>query len=64
MAKRFPKQLFVKVQKDGNLEYFTADEDAYALVEMGEKIKVATYQLVEIQDAEGVASLTNRKKAR
>lgn len=61
MAKQtFPKTLFVKTEKDGSTSYFVADEDAASLVEMGESIKIATYQLIEIQSAEGVAKFSGR----
>lgn len=55
MAKQLPKKLFVKIEKDGSTEYFLADENAAALVEMGEKVKIGTYQLVGVDQAEGVA---------
>jgi hypothetical protein len=61
MAKAFPKTLYVKAEKDGGVEYFSSDASAAALVEMGQTIKVATYQLVEVQDAQGVAEF---KKSR
>ena len=58
----FPKQIFVKIEKTDGEEYLVADANAFGLVEMGERIKVATYQLVEVQHAEGVAKLTPGKK--
>lgn len=61
MANTFPETIYVKSERDGATEYFVADDKAFNLVEMGERIKVATYKLVEIQTAEGVASF---KKAR
>jgi hypothetical protein len=63
MAK-FPKTLFVKTEKDGGTEYFVADANAAGLVEMGDKIAIATYQLLEVRAAEGVASFGNARKAR
>ena len=57
MPKALPKKLFVKIEKDSNTEYFIADADAASLVEMGQKIKIGVYQLVEITNAEGVAKL-------
>lgn len=62
--KNFPKTLHVKVEKDSGTEYFVADANASTLVEMGEKIKIATYQLVETRTAEGVASLSKPVRSR
>lgn len=64
MDKQFPKTLFVKTEKDGSTEYFVADADAAWLVEMGDKIAIATYQLVEVRDAKGIASFSSARKAR
>lgn len=57
MPKQFPKKLFVRIDRDNNadLDYFTADEDAASLVEMGAKVKLGVYQLIEITEGEGVA---------
>ena len=55
MARQLPKTLYVKVEKDGGIEYFTADESADCLVDMGEKVKIGTYQLVDVSTAKGVA---------
>lgn len=55
MAKQFPTKLFVKIEKDSNVEYFVADEAAAALVEMNDTTKIATYQLVETAMATGEA---------
>lgn len=52
---KFPKTLYVKICKDGNTEYFTADADAASLVEMAERIPLAKYQLVDVRAAKGVA---------
>lgn len=56
MAKALPKMLYVKTEKDGRTEYFVADNSPHVLVEMGEKVKIGVYQLVETNDYEGVAS--------
>ncbi len=53
--KAFPKQIFVKIESDKNSEWFLADADAAGLVGMGESVKVATYQLIEVRQAVGVA---------
>lgn len=60
--KKFPKTLFVKAEKEGDSEYFVADVDAGSLVEMGDKIKVATYQLVEVQEAKGIAKFSAKSR--
>lgn len=61
MAKAFPKKLFVKVEGALGEEYFVADGDVYGLAEMGQKIRIATYQLVEVNIA---AVSVEVKKAR
>jgi len=60
---KFPKVLYVKTEKDSAVTYFVADADAASLVEMGEKITVAKYQLVEVGEAEGVATFGKTKRA-
>ena len=50
---KFPTTLFVKIEKESYTEYFCADANAASL--MGSKTKIATYQLVDISNAEGVA---------
>lgn len=62
MAKALPKKLFVKIEKDSSTEYFVADEDASTLVEMGGKIKIGTYQLIDISYAEGVAKFAKPRR--
>lgn len=52
MAKKLPKVLYVKVEQDGDSHYFVADENVYNLGEMGEKIKIGTYKLVDTNDAQ------------
>lgn len=55
MPKKLPKMLFVKIEQVGDDEpYFVAAEAMYDLAEMGEKIKIGTYKLVEVSDAEVV----------
>lgn len=56
MAKALPKTLYVKIEKESNSEYFVADNTADVLVEMGQKIKIGKYQLVDISNYEGVAT--------
>jgi hypothetical protein len=64
MAKNFPARLFVKIEKDGDTEYFTADDEAAYLVDMGDKIKIATYALTSVATAEGVAKFIRAKSVR
>lgn len=61
MAKKFPKTLYVKLDGDSDADWFVADEDALGLVDMNCKVKIATYQLVEISIAEGVAKFTKSR---
>lgn len=58
MAKnRLPKRLYARIAKDGDVSYFIADDNPAALVEMGERIMIGIYQLVEMTSAEGVLSM-------
>lgn len=50
--KKLPKTLYVKVEQDDHNGYFVADNDPYCLAEMGQKIKIGTYKLVEVNEAE------------
>lgn len=61
--KKFPKTLYVKTEKDGAETWFVADANAASLVEMGEKITVAKYQLVETSEAQGIASFGRAQRA-
>lgn len=62
MAKKLPKTLYVKLEKDSNSDtsYFVADEDMYGLAEMGERVKIGTYQLIEVTNAEVVLKTGGR----
>lgn len=66
MSKKFPKNLFVKVEKDSNgpTEYFIADADITGMVEMGTKTKIATYALVDVVECEGVIKAHAPKRRR
>lgn len=55
MAK-LPATIFVKHEKDGDLSYLVADANVTSLVEMGEKLKVGVYRLVETREITGVVS--------
>lgn len=58
-----PKTIYVKTETAEGTKYLVADADAYSLVEMGQKIKLGVYKLVEVHDAEGVAKLTKASRA-
>jgi hypothetical protein len=60
---KFPKSLCVKIETDtsAGTEYFVATEDIDGMVEMGEKIPVGVYKLVEIKTVEGVAQVSKKK---
>lgn len=53
-TKKLPAKLFVKVETDGDNSYFVADDAMYGMVEMGETVKIGTYQLVETTFAKAV----------
>lgn len=57
MPKQLPKTLFVKIDGEGDEAFYNAADKASHLVEMGQKAKIGTYQLVETSIAEGVASI-------
>lgn len=59
--KTLPKKLFVKIEGSGEEAYFAANDDMYCLAEMGQKIKIGTYQLVEITTAEVVVKTSGRR---
>ncbi len=52
--KKLPKRLFVKIEIDGDNSYFVADAEMYGMVEMGERVQIGTYQLVETTYAEAI----------
>lgn len=59
MAKKFPKKLYVKIEVDSAKNgYFVADDAKYGLAEAGERIKIATYELVTVEQAEMVLKTT------
>lgn len=58
-TKRLPAKIFVKVETDGENSYFVADSDLYGMVEMGEKVQIGTYQLVETTFAEAIVKTSN-----
>jgi hypothetical protein len=60
----FPKKLYVKIEGEKNDQYFVASEDTEFLSEVGEKVKVATYQLVTVEIAEVTTKLVPLPKKR
>jgi hypothetical protein len=45
-VKKFPQQLYAKIEKDGDTSFFIADDNYSALSEPNETIKVGVYELV------------------
>ncbi len=52
--KRFPRHLYVKREVDGDTTFFVADKERDCLSEKGERTRVATYALVEVEELEDV----------
>lgn len=61
---KLPKTIYVKVVKENdNTEYFVADDSVKNLVlEIGDKIKVGVYELVETLQAEGILETKELKR--
>ena len=59
--KKLPKKLFVKIMEDQDAEYFVADTRPELMAEVGEKVRVGVYQMVESIEVAGV--VTTRKIA-
>lgn len=56
--KGFPAVVYVAQHDDGSgIRYLTADKAPEALIQMGEKTKLARYLFADIVTAEGVAKL-------
>lgn len=64
MANKFPKTLYVKIEKDGSTEYFVSDADAASLVEMGQAVVLAKYELADTRVAKGVADFGKARRSR
>lgn len=60
----FPKNLYVKIEGEKDGQYFSAGDNPNYLCENGEKVKIATYQLVTVEIAEGITKLTPLPKRR
>jgi hypothetical protein len=53
--RKLPKEIFIKIERDGDTEYPIADTDIANLVPMGEKVLIGTYKLIETFSYEGEA---------
>ena len=61
MTKAFPKKLYVKIDGEKGEEFFLADSDIIGMVDVGQKVKIGVYQLVETTSAEGVVKVASAK---
>jgi hypothetical protein len=56
--KWFPELLYVKIDaSDKSQPLFVAFEEMYGLAEQGETVRIATYQLVEVDEIDLVLSV-------
>lgn len=46
---KLPKSLYIKIEQDGDDEFFIANEDLYDIAEKGETIKVGIYKLQSVK---------------
>ena len=60
MAK-LPKTIFVKHEADDDDGYLVVSDNRYELAEMGQKISIGTYQLVETEAVEVVLKTMKRR---
>lgn len=59
MPKRFPTEIFVKIDTDPTdktLAWFVADDEMTGMVSVGRKEKIAVYKLVELREIAGVVT--------
>ena len=56
MPKKFPRQIYVKRQEDGDVSFLVTRESLDEAAERG-RIEVATYELVETQKVRLVAQV-------
>lgn len=62
---KFPKLLYVKREKDGDVEdvsYLVADEHLINLAALGEITEIAIYKLSEIIDVKGIVERCAKKR--
>jgi len=65
MANKFPKQIFIKFEDGGTgPDYMSAYSAAEDTAEMGQKVKIGVYALVETIEVKGVAITNTISKAR
>jgi hypothetical protein len=57
MTKKFPKKLFVKVEQATPEDYFVAEEGIEGMCMVGERVKVAIYELVQVDTLEGLVKV-------
>lgn len=62
MAKKLPKKLYIKIDGNPGEEFYNASDELFHLVEMGVKVKVGVYQLVELTEAEGVVETSRPRR--
>jgi hypothetical protein len=63
MAK-FPKTLYVKIERDGKLSYPVAASSLIELAELGETIPYAVYHIAETGQVSGAAKASNVRRSR
>lgn len=62
MAKNFPKKLFVKIDGEGEEAFFLAGDDMIGMCDVGERVKIAVYQLVQTDTVEGLVKVIPPRK--
>lgn len=64
MAKqvKFPKTLYARRENDDGTVYYVTDTDVEALAAMGEKTRVGVYELVGVEEVEGIVERRPVKK--
>lgn len=50
--KQLPKTIYVKIENSDRESYLVASPEKYGLADQGDKVKIGTYQLVEVETAE------------
>ena len=58
---KFPKQLYIKREVDGDTHYFVSFEDVDGAAEMGHTARIGVYKLVQILNVTGVAEARHVK---
>lgn len=60
---KLPKNVYIKIDGEGDEQFLHAQANPACLVDMGEKVKIGIYKLVGTQDIEGVFETSNSRKA-